>query len=244
MRVAVQTDFFTAIDDFLDAGQTSRLWNYFQMQPFQRAESLDNQAHALRDDGTVLRGPTVGWGYKWDDQYPTDTVVDDVLKGLIDANELYASTVGRHGVDWDIVSATPTIHVAGQGHAWHRDADEHAGSWIYFAHRAWNIEWGGELLVAHETDIPRAYGPYLHRLRPMQDLPEPPPWRSHLDNHDANELLMERGLGSYLVPKPNRLVVLKGGTPRATAKIRPSAGRNVRASFGGFFVRKGASGAG
>jgi hypothetical protein len=50
---------------------------------------------------------------------------------------------------------------------------------------------------------------------------------------------MERGLGSYLAPKPNRLVVIKGGTPRAIAKVRPSAGRHVRASFGGFFVRKG-----
>jgi hypothetical protein len=242
MRVAVQTDFFTAIDDFLDAAQTSRLWNYFQMQPFQRAESLDKQAHALRDDGTVLRGPTVGWGYKWDDQYPTETVVDDVLKALIDAGELYASTIGRRGVDWEIVSATPTLHVAGQGNAWHRDTDQHAGSWVYFAHREWNVEWGGELLVAHEADIPREYGPYLHRLRPMDDLPEPPPWRSHLDNHDANELLMERGIGSYLVPKPNRLVVLKGGSPRAVAKMRPSAGRHVRASFGGFFVRKGVGG--
>jgi hypothetical protein len=239
VNVAVRTDFFTVIDDLLEAGQRDRLWNYFQMQPFQRVEALDKQAHSLRDEGTVLRGPTVGWGYKWDDEYPTETVVDDVLKALIDASELFAPTIGRRGVDWDIVSATPTILVAGHGLAWHRDADQHAGTWVYFAHREWNIEWGGELLVAHEADIPREFGPYLHRLRPMEELPEPPAWRSHLDNVDANELLMARGLGSYLVPKPNRLVVLKGGTPRAIAKVRTSAGRHVRASFGGFFVKKG-----
>jgi hypothetical protein len=235
--VVVQTDFFTVIDDLLDEGQRVRLWNYFQMQPFQRVEAFDQQAHSLREDGIVLRGPTVGWGYKWDDQYPTETVVDDVLKGLVDASELYAKTIGRRGDDWEIVSATPTIHVAGQGHAWHRDADQHAGSWVYFAHREWNIEWGGELLLSHEPHIAREYGPYLHRLRPMDDLPEPPPWRSHLDNADANELLLARGLGSYVVPKPNRLVVIKGAAPRAVAKVRPSAGRNVRASFGGFFVK-------
>jgi hypothetical protein len=237
--IAAQTDFFTVIDGLLDAGQRDRLWNYFQMQPFQRAESLDQQAHSLRDEGTILRGPTVGWGYKWDDEYPTQTVVDDVMKAIVDAGELFAPTIGRRSVDWEILSATPTILVAGQGHAWHRETDQHAGSWVYFAHREWNIEWGGELFVAHEKDIPDGYGPYLHRLRPMENLPEPPAWRSHLDNVDANELLMARGIGSYLEPKPNRLVVIKGGTPRSVAKVRPSAGRQVRASFGGFFVRKG-----
>src|SRR5262249_40346430 len=241
VRVGVEPAFSPCAEAPRDPRQRDRLWNYFQMQPFQRVEALDKQAHSLRDEGTVLRGPTVGWGFKWDDEYPTETVVDDVLKALIDASELFAPTIGRRGVDWDIVSATPTILVAGHGQVWHRDAEQHAGSGVYFAHREWNIEWGGELLVAHEADIPREFGPYLHRLRPMADLPEPPAWRSHLDNFDANELLMARGLGSYLAPKPNRLVVLKGGTPRAIAKVRPSAGRNVRASFGGVFVRKGAA---
>jgi len=74
----------------------------------------------------------------------------------------------------------------------------------------------------------------------MAGLPDPPPWKSHLDNDDATELLMARGIGSYILPKPNRLVVIKGGTPHAIAKVRASAGRHVRASVGGFFKRPGA----
>ena len=45
---------------------------------------------------------------------------------------------------------------------WHRDAMDNAGSWVYYAHSEWNIEWGGELLLAHERDIPPEYGVYLH----------------------------------------------------------------------------------
>jgi hypothetical protein len=74
----------------------------------------------------------------------------------------------------------------------------------------------------------------------MEGFPDPPAWKSHLDNRDANELLMARGVGSYVVPKPNRLVVIKGGTPHAIAKVRASAGRHVRASIGGFFKRPSA----
>jgi hypothetical protein len=235
--VVVKTDSFIVIDGLLDADQKDRLWNYFQMQPFQRAEALEMRGHLLAEESAVLRGPTVGWGHAFDAEYPTETVVDELMKGVVDCEDLIAPIVGKRGPDWAVFSATPSIHVAGQGEAWHRDADNRAGSWVYYAHAEWNVEWGGELLLSHEKDIPPEYGVYLHRLRPMADLPEPPAWRSHLDNQDASQLLMSGGIGSFVFPKPNRLVVVKSGTPYAIAKTRPSAGRHVRASFGGFFLR-------
>jgi hypothetical protein len=73
----------------------------------------------------------------------------------------------------------------------------------------------------------------------MADHPNPPPWKSHLDNQDANRLLMERAVGAFVAPKPNRMVIIRADTPRATAKIRASAGRQVHASVGGVFKRIG-----
>ena len=35
---------------------------------------------------------------------------------------------------------------------------------------------------------PAELGAFLHRLRPMADRPQTPPWKSHLDNDDANQL--------------------------------------------------------
>lgn len=238
VTVVAQTEFFTVIDGLLTAEQTDRLWNYFQLQPFQRVDAMGLQGQWLLEDSAVLRGPTVGWGQAWDAQYPTKTPLDDLMKAVAEAAPHFAATAGRRGADWDVFSAAATLYSAGQGLVWHRDGDDDAGSWIYTAHREWNIEWGGELFIAHEPDVPREYGAYLHRLRPMPDLPAPPAWPSHLDNHDANQLLMERGIGSYVAAKPNRIVIIKGGTPYAIAKIRPSAGRHVHASIGGAFKRK------
>jgi hypothetical protein len=236
-KLTAQTDFFTVMDDVLAPEVWERVWNYFQVQPMNPVHALGMQGHWLIEDSETLRGPTIGWGHKWDGQYPTGAPIDDVMKAVVDCADLFAPSVGRHNVDWKVFSAMPTIYQAGQGLVWHRDSEDNTGSWIYYAHREWNIEWGGELLLSHARDVPREYGVYFHRLRPTGDLPVPPPWQSHLDNNDANRLLMDGGVGSYVAPKPNRLVVIKGGTPHAIAKVRPSAGRNIRASVGGFFKK-------
>ena len=55
----------------------------------------------------------------------------------------------------------PTIYQAGQGLVWHRDSEDNTGSWIYYAHRHWNIEWGGELLLSDSRDVAREYGVYF-----------------------------------------------------------------------------------
>ncbi|HEY2901328.1 MAG TPA: hypothetical protein VGL59_12180 [Polyangia bacterium] len=236
-KVTAQTELFTVIDNLLSAEVWDRLWNYFQIQPMNPVRALGLQGHWLLEDSDTLRGPTIGWGHKWDAQYPSGAPIDDVMKAMVDCAPLFAASVGRYQTDWKIFSAMPTIYQVGQGLVWHRDSEDNTGSWIFYAHNDWNIEWGGELLLSHAADLPRDSGVYFHRLRHTAALPAPPPWQSHLDNSDANDLLMASGFGSYVLPKPNRLVVIKGGTPHAIAKIRPAAGSHVRASIGGFFKK-------
>ena len=236
-KVTAQNEFFTVIDDLLPADIRARLWNYFQIQPLNSVRALGIEGHWLLEDSGVLRGPTVGWGHTWDAQYPSGAPIDNVMKALVDCADLFAATVGRYDIDWKIFSAMPTLYQPGQGLVWHRDSEDNTGSWVYYAHDQWNIEWGGELLLAHTLDLPREYGVYFHRLSATPELPEPIPWQTHLDNEDANRLLLEGGFGSYVAPKPNRLVLIKGGTPHAIAKVLPAAGRHLRASIGGFFKK-------
>jgi Rps23 Pro-64 3,4-dihydroxylase Tpa1-like proline 4-hydroxylase len=42
------------------------------------------------------------------------------------------------------------------------------------------------------------------------------------------------------MPKPNRLVILKGGVTHRVAPVSQAAGEHVRASIAGFFLRKDA----
>ncbi|HEY2901327.1 MAG TPA: hypothetical protein VGL59_12175 [Polyangia bacterium] len=237
--VVFQTESLTVVDDLLPADAVDALWNYFQLQSFQRVDALGMQGQWALEDSGVLRGPTTGWQRRWDAQYPTKTPIDAAMKAVVDNAPLFAATAGRRDADWNAFSAFPTIYVAGQGRLWHRDGDDETGSWTYFAHPQWNIEWGGELFVAAERELLPASGVFLHRLRPMTDHADPPPWKSHLDNDDANRALLEdgTGVGSFVAPKPNRLVVVNGAAPRSMAKVRASAGRHAHASLGGVFKK-------
>jgi hypothetical protein len=237
--ITAQNEFFTVVDDLLPSALSDKLWNFLQVQPFRRVESLGLRGHWLIEDDSALRGPTVGWGHHWDTKFPTGSPMDDVINAILGHGELIAPSVGRHESDWAAFSATLSVYGVGQGLVWHRDSEDNTGSYIYYAHPEWNVEWGGELYLAHTLDIPREHGVYFHRLRPSEQLPSPPPWLPHLDNDDASALLLERGFGSYVFPKPNRLVAIRGGTPHAIAKVRSSAGTHVRASVGGFFKKVG-----
>jgi len=62
---------------------------------------------------------------------------------------------------------------------------------------------------------------------------------SGLDNRAESELLLNCGTGRYIVPKPNRLVVIKAGTPHAINHVHTAVGSNVRCSIAGFFLRTG-----
>ena len=112
----------------------------------------------------------------------------------------------------------------GTGLSWHCDAGPYTGAFIYYAHPTWNAQWGGELLVADGC------GDYAQADREDGR-------RHRLDNARENEILLREGTGRYVMPKPNRLVYLQGGTPHRIMPVLPAAGQNPRVSVAGFFVK-------
>ncbi len=64
----------------------------------------------------------------------------------------------------------------------------------------------------------------------------------HLDNAEVNEALMAAGMGHYIMPRPNRLVVMKTGNPHMISKVQAAAGDHVRASVTLFLIRPGQEG--
>jgi Rps23 Pro-64 3,4-dihydroxylase Tpa1-like proline 4-hydroxylase len=47
------------------------------------------------------------------------------------------------------------------------------------------------------------------------------------------------GAGRYFAPVPNRLVIIRSGTPHRIGLVSPAAGEHVRLSLSGFFFRQG-----
>ncbi|MEM6734238.1 MAG: 2OG-Fe(II) oxygenase, partial [Myxococcota bacterium] len=148
--------------------------------------------------------------------YPTETGIDPLLEVLIENSEALKEWVGDA---WFRITGRASVYGAGSSLTWHRDDHEfYSGAFIYYAHPEWNIRWGGELLIAEPDGL--------------DDLPVMP---FRFENSEYNERLNELGVGHYVFPKPNRLVVL-GDLPHCVTPVTPAAGRSIRASLAGFFV--------
>lgn len=232
MKEILKAPGLLVMDDVLDEDAWSEVWTYFQFEDLAPTTRTDG-AWRL-EDGDVLAGPEFHGAAPWVDAareaeleeafddalFPTGAPPDhllEVLRGLADAGEL---TPVRD--DWEHLAGRAYVYRAGSALSWHRDDhDTYAGAFVYYAHPEWNVQWGGELLVADMAD-------------PLQ-LPVTP---FRFENREYSEALLEQGSGRYIAPKPNRLVVL-GPQPHRVTPVAAAAGQAVRASLAGFFIRQG-----
>ncbi|MCA9003542.1 MAG: 2OG-Fe(II) oxygenase, partial [Planctomycetes bacterium] len=207
---------FTVIDNFLDEEAWGALWTDFQ---FMELLPVSRTVGAWKlDDGAPLGGHEILTPNRDEElihnpekprQYPTETALDAVITGLLAESEAFAPIVGD---EWKRISARAYVYPHGTGLSWHRDDSEiYTGAFIYYAHPHWNAHWGGELMIADEAQEDLSI--MAHRF----------------ENEAYSEALLERGMGHFIMPKPNRMVLL-GGAPHAIAPVSPAAGQNVRAS--------------
>lgn len=220
MQQTIANDAFAVFDDVLDEDTWSQVWTYFQ---FEDLSPTTRTAGAWKlEDGEVWAGPDFRASAPGMDDvetdYPTSTPVDHVVDLLLGAAP---DLVPWIGTDWRYLAGRAYVYPAGSGLSWHRDDHEYySGAFVYYAHPDWNVGWGGELLIAdveNPTDLP---------VMPFR-----------FDNREYSDLLMADGHGHFLQPRPNRLVIL-GNRPHRITPVSPAAGRAVRASLAGFFVRK------
>ena len=212
------------VDDFLDEDAWTEVWTHFQ---FADLAPVTRTAGAWKlGDGVPLGGDeivTPARDAELSDgavagRFPSGTALDRVVEALLGEAARFAPLVGD---DWAHLTARPYVYPTGSGLSWHGDDSAvYTGAYIYYAHPHWNAHWGGELLVAdapEDADLP-IMG---HRF----------------DDEAYSAALMERGEGRFVLPRPNRLVVL-GGAPHMVTPVRPAAGAHVRASVSGFFLRE------
>lgn len=219
---------YRIIDDFLDEASWTEVWSELQFAPLDPV-SKTHGAWKL-DDGTALGGelivtPPRDQELAHDPEkphvFPSQTALDHVLAGILEHAAEFASIVGDA---WAHITARSYVYPAGSALSWH--GDDHArysGAFVYYAHPYWNAHWGGELLLAETNAV------------------DMPIMGHRFDNEDYSRLLLERGEGRFVMPKPNRLLVL-GAAPHMIAPVRPAAGQSVRASVSGFFVKGQVSG--
>lgn len=226
MPATIEHPHFRVIDDFLAPDEWTQVWTHFQ---FVELLPVTRSLGAWKlDDGVPLAGhEIVTNGRDPAAQRSSDTAIDHVVEALLRQPELYAGLVGD---SWANLSARPYVYPHDTGLSWHVDDHElYAGAFIYYAHPRWDAHWGGELLIAEL--------PPVDDEEDEDEDDELPIMGYRFETEAYSDRLLEIGCGNFVMPKPNRLVLL-AGAPHMVARVSPAAGHNVRASVSGFFLER------
>lgn len=225
MRLTHSTRDFAVFDDVLEPAAFEALWQDIQSEPYRsvHAARWDKSYHF--NDGNPLEGPLY-LSHPVEAEGKTFGAIDkpalrSFVASLLAASDRFDAWVGPRARDWQLFTARPCLFPANALLSWHSDGRARSGAYSYYAHPEWRARWGGELMFA---DVPDAL------------LASPQPV-SALDDRRESALLMEHGFGTYVAPKPNRLVVLRAGVMHSVRRVECSAGDHVRAAISGFFVR-------
>jgi hypothetical protein len=259
VKLVARTSQFHVYDDVLTEKTFEAVWKYVQLESYVPVHH-DEWAKVWRlSDGVPLgapsavllekpraaEGPVAGGPARRGQTrfYPTGTALDRLLEAVVEHLDDFAELVGRRGADYENVSARAFLYPQGSALSWHEDDTRYSGGYAFYAHPEWRSQWGGELLIADESTrskdiegdelitVSRAGG----RLEASKV--RIPPF---LDSRRQDAVLSELGMGRYVAPKPNRLVVIAGGNPHMISRVSPAAGDHVRCTIAGFFHKAGA----
>lgn len=237
---------YAVFDDFLPSNIHDELWNYCQNDEYKIANSNKWSKVWRLGDGNPMYGSLIFSNNMVAKQivskraYSESEYLIAPLNNVVDAFFNYylkmvipdvSSIIGKQDTEWIGSTFKPYIYPEGSGLSWHQDG-EYSGAFIYYVNPVWKANWGGELFLAnhkHNIDIKRDY---IFSNGYAVKIP------ANLDSTHEDSILLEEGYGTYIHPKPNRLVVLGGGIAHKINKVSSEASSCSRVSCSGFFIKK------
>jgi Rps23 Pro-64 3,4-dihydroxylase Tpa1-like proline 4-hydroxylase len=203
MKKALDCKNIQVFDNVISSEEFEKLHDWFNAIPYawKNAQEEWNKAWSTTD-GSILLGRKMFFSPSLNEELSPD---DQALKPIL--NQI------KHAVDEFIglenvvqVGITPYVWPPGVGLSWHTDSN-YIGTFTYYVHKHWGANWSGEFLTI-EADS------YIEK-------PDGLKWRV-FDNADLENLIVEHGIGHFIQPKPNRLVIGKAGDNGILHKVNRS----------------------
>ncbi len=223
MRVTFSDEQVLVVDDFLIPSLVSDLWDEVQQLDYRSWKSEIWHKHYPLDSGDLYEGEVF-----------MDLAVEragvstrQFMIALTQFEERFEYLTGKREEHWDAFTVRASVMPAGSGLSWHEDGGSKKGAFVYYLHPRWGVRWGGELMVAQRLDPA-----LLAEVRAKQQHRRP-----YFETLFLDQLLEAPGLGTYIAPRPNRLVVLKGGTWHCVRRVEAAAGDALRVTLSGFFFK-------
>lgn len=218
MKLVFKNPRFVIYDDVLPQDVFEKIWVHAQYENYANALGSNTWIKVWRlGDHAPLGSPEYHWSKKPFNNY-MDVVGHVFHQIAINSNDLVGDMTNWH----DLVMRT-YIYPRNTKLSWHNDTDTYAGALTYYIHPNWGSTWGGELMVA---EVP-----------PMHEMKTQPLAGPHLDHEWEDGYILERGVGQWISPKPNRCVLMSSGVYHAVNRVDADAGDHARVSIVGFLMK-------
>lgn len=218
---------YLIIDGLLASNARAKLHDHVIQDNFFYENSFEwNRVWHPMSGMALLTGPkSYGETSKPGPRFPTNTPYDIFFSGV----EQHLTVIGEF---LDIPASqvcyvmSGYLYRAGWGLPWHEDIGENTeyrGAFTYYLHDQWRGNWGGELMIlADERHDDAGEGSIDLAFTQGTGLHAP----SHISN----------GVGNFVMPKSNRLVILRPRVLHSVAPVSSLAGENMRFSLAGFYI--------
>ena len=211
MKVVARTKTFAVIDDLLTPDLHLGVWLDLQSEDYSSKNLLDHYNKLWRLGNTL---PVSTTAYLSSTGFPKDRPYIPLLaSAFCQVADNFPELVGKSG-DLRIHAQ---LFSRGVKIGWHLDSHS-AGSFTYYAHPKWSANWGGELFV------PDGLPPQADPLPTTYDFL-------------IEEEMLANGVGFYITPKPNRLILLAPGVMHCVNRVDDDAGDHLRATVVGFMLK-------
>lgn len=208
---------FIVIDDFLSDRDFSAAQNLMERATFTQVDSVISPS----EDGPAFRSKGVRFG---EELGSTEVVGRPKLyEEVARTVHLERDFFGEAGLAWDRIAFAFWKYPTGSRLGWHNDGGSgRRGEFILFLHHMWRPSWGGELMLVDEDSERLGAGDVRSD--------DPVAWM---------ETLLGRCTTSpvAILPKRNRLVLVKTETIHTIRRVDPTAGAFLRCTLTGFVWR-------
>lgn len=230
MKLTFSNENFAIYDELLDDKQFQFLQKLIEQCEFFRINNSDWITVYKNLDGSPLESARFSSQKELNSKNTNKNLyvgLEEFQYALNHATENQCNLVGRRGIDWDFYTGRISLYPQGTRLSWHQDGPGRTGAYTYYVHQKWNVQWGGELLLAIHDELSEESMKWETLERKHQ----------HFNNSLQNNVLLQTGMGYFVEPKPNRLIIFSSKVHHMINRVDISAGDQFRTSISGFFIK-------
>lgn len=220
MKKVLDYNNIQVFDDVISAEEFQKLHDWFNAIPYawKNAQEEWNKSWSTTD-GSILLGQKMMFCSELNEALHED---DQALRPILNQiRQVVDETIGIDKVEK--IGLTPYVWPPGVGLSWHSDSN-YIGTFTYYVHKQWGANWSGEFLTVEANE-------YIEKPNGLK-------WRV-FDNQELDDLIVDHGIGHFIHPKPNRLVIGKAGDNGILHKVnRSTLQAKDRLTLQGFLFKK------